>query len=215
MGQDYAVVKVNENGHTLWIFSAGENVIGVETFQPSGRCADRRVSPDTDGFAWAAGHPLPREGKSAWSVRIEHCVDENKNMGCVQIGVCDAGNSVAWSIMPYNGRLLRSYIGTCGRQGEARQRLWRRTSASSNEALPPGLPDGHDRQALVDTNGRPTNLQRRASGAVIQVVVDADAGGEGRGDLVEIVGAQHVRLSAVAALVEVDCTATTKFGSEH
>ena len=40
MGQDYAVVKVNENGHTLWIFSARENVIGVETFQPSGRCAD-------------------------------------------------------------------------------------------------------------------------------------------------------------------------------
>ena len=40
MGQDYAVVKVNENGLTLWIFSAGENVIGVETFQPSGRCAD-------------------------------------------------------------------------------------------------------------------------------------------------------------------------------
>ena len=163
------------------LLSADLTVEGEPAGESVGSMRRLEVAPDTDGFAWAAGHPLPREGKSAWSVRIEHCVDENKNMGCVQIGVCDAGNSVAWSIMPYNGRLLRSYIGTCGRQGEARQRLWRRTSASSNEALPPGLPDGHDRQALVDTNGRPTNLQRRASGAVIQVVVDADAGTLGFG----------------------------------
>ena len=38
------------------------------------------------------------------------------------------------------------------------------------------MPDGHDRQALVDELGRPTNLHRRAAGAVITVAFDADRG---------------------------------------
>jgi hypothetical protein len=34
-GKDYAVVKA-KNGVILWLFSAGKNVVAVETFNPSG-----------------------------------------------------------------------------------------------------------------------------------------------------------------------------------
>ena len=130
------------------------------------RCLPTRwleVQPDTDGFAWACGsRPLPTSGVSVWDVRIV------ADFGCVHIGVCDVANSVAWSMMPYNGRLLRSEIGV-GRVSSA-------TGALSLHTLPASLPDGHDTQALVDPMGRPTNLTRCANGAVVRVVFDADEG---------------------------------------
>ena len=71
---------------------------------------------------------------------------------------------------------MRSLIGQHGRKGEALQSLWVRTTETHNEALPPGLPDGHDTQAFVDANGRPTNLHRCAAGSTITVSVDHDSG---------------------------------------
>ena len=121
------------------------------------------VAPETDCFAEAVGSlPLPASGQSSWTVCIEGCDGGTSSLGCVQIGVCDLEHRVAWSLLPYNGRLMRSRCQQAATLGD--------------RDVPPELPDGHDTQALVDTRGRPTNLHRCAAGARITVVVDADAG---------------------------------------
>lgn len=136
------------------------------------RCLE--VEPDTDGDAMAVCSVLPITGKSTWWVRIEEQVGEN--LGCVQIGVCDAGCRYSWSLMPYNGRLMRSVISSDDRQ-QPDSWVWPvRTVQVGRAAMPPELPDGHDTQALVDGNGRPRNLHRCAAGSVVTIVVDHDAG---------------------------------------
>jgi hypothetical protein len=47
--KDYAIVRTN-TGHVWWLFSAGENVIAVETFEPNG------------GFSLGAGRVYYRDG---------------------------------------------------------------------------------------------------------------------------------------------------------
>ena len=104
---------------------------------------------------------LPASGTSTWTVKIESCGDD---MGCVQIGVCtgdDSGHRIAWTLMPYNGRLVRSTYAQRRLPGnEAAQQgaLARASAALLGEPPLCNLPDGHDTQALVDRQGRPTNL---------------------------------------------------------
>ena len=37
LGKDYVIVNVDKTGNRLWIFSAGKDVVAVETFMPDGR----------------------------------------------------------------------------------------------------------------------------------------------------------------------------------
>lgn len=135
---------------------------GGDAGSDSSTCRSRvlEVAPDSgDGFHVAVSGVLPDVGVSFWTVIIE----SDENMGCMQIGVCDPEAGIAWSLMPYNGRLMRSRC----QPGEALTSLPRGSGA---------MPDGHDTQALVDAKGRPTNLHRCAAGARVTVLVDRDAG---------------------------------------
>jgi len=49
-------------------------------------------------------------------------------------------------------------------------------SSTLNYHTPPGFPDGQLTQVMKDEAGQPTDLRDRATGAVIEVLVDHDAG---------------------------------------
>ena len=109
---------------------------------------------------WAVGNMLPTKGKSSWKLRIDLSY---KNEGSFSIGICLAGAwedqekspPQLWALQLGTGRL------TC-RLDEAR---------TMQE-----YPNGDGTQVLIDAAGQPANLQGRASGAVIVVIVDHDAG---------------------------------------
>ena len=68
-----------------------------------------------------------------------------------------------WSVSPFYGRVIR--------------RNW---DADGNLLVgappPPGYPDGHLRPILVEASGEQAQLEGRAIGSVIEVIVDHDAG---------------------------------------
>ena len=95
-------------------------------------------------------------GTTAFSVRV----DESKNNdGEVVIGVARADGSLGWGL----------YLGV----GD----LCRRIGPDyAPVPLPDGWPDGYGTQVMKTKAGRPTNLNGEASGAVITVCIDHDAG---------------------------------------
>jgi hypothetical protein len=52
-GKDYAIVTT-QNGHVWWLFSAGENVVAIETFDPNGG-----VTSDTGRVYYRNGTRTP------------------------------------------------------------------------------------------------------------------------------------------------------------
>ena len=110
---------------------------------------------------WAACRALPTAGgTSAWTVRLDV---QKENLGHMAIGVCDLAGLCAWGLSPSNGR------------------LWRRSRDADGKYLnnvppPAGWPCGQRLQVMVDEAGKPANLEGRADGATIEVIVDHDEG---------------------------------------
>ena len=112
--------------------------------------------------SWAAGGMLPDHGTFSWLVSIDRAVD---NAGRLLIGVCDEPSTCAWGLCPFDGRLYRR----SREEHEPRRVL--------NHAPPPdGFPDGGNTHVLYHADGARFNLDGRAQGTLVEVLVDADAG---------------------------------------
>lgn len=133
--------------------------VGHEIVDRECRTLQRNVL--SDGDPWAVGPVLPTTGCSSWALRI---LQSAGNRGSMFIGVCDARCQCYWGLYPHTGELLR---GT---------RSIHTGEAIPNAPPPPGFPDGHRRRVLVDSSGLPDSLHGHASGSVIEVTVDHDAG---------------------------------------
>ena len=77
--------------------------------------------------------------------------------------MCNEANTCGWGLCPYNGRLARLSRDANGQIdfGGLPQEGW---------------PYGDQAQVMVDEAGQPVNLKGRATGAVIEVVVDHSDG---------------------------------------
>ena len=110
-------------------------------------------------LSWAAGPLLPTAGRVSFSVRIE---ESNENRGGLVIGVCNEAGTCAWGLRPYDGKLFRHS---------------RTADGQLIDAPPPeGWSCGGVTQVMVDEAGQPANLNGRATGAVIEVIVDHSEG---------------------------------------
>ena len=107
---------------------------------------------------WAHGPLLPVTGKSSWAIKVEQ--------GHAFIGVCDAAGLNAWGLIYHVcGHLYR-----CQRDANGRPVL------PYFPSPPDGWPDGDRTQVMKDEAGNPTSLAGRATGAVIEVLIDHDNG---------------------------------------
>ena len=106
---------------------------------------------------WAHGPLLPVTGKSSWAIKLEQ--------GHALIGVCDAAGLNTWSLKLDHGCLYR-----CQRDANGRPVL------PYFPSPPDGWPDGDRTQVMKDEAGNPTSLAGRATGAVIEVLIDHDNG---------------------------------------
>ena len=114
-----------------------------------------------DKLPWAAAGLLPTVGTSRWTVRVVRSLANDGN-GC-WIGVCDAAARCAWGLFLYSGRLRR-----ISRDGHGKVDF----DASPIE----GFPNGNYKQVIKDMDGRPASLRGKATGALVEVLVDHDAG---------------------------------------
>ena len=119
------------------------------------RLGDSRRSVDSDPYSLRA-YWMGDVVHGSWAVRIERC---RLNTGFMFIGVSDFHGSCAWGLHPFSGLLYR----LC-RQSDGRY--------SFNSPPPEGYPDGN----LVRVMHNPTNLQGRVRGAIIETIVNEDAG---------------------------------------
>ena len=114
------------------------------------------------GKQWkhALGSALPMAGRSTWGVRISH-----SKGGYLQVGVATEDGSVAWSLALYRGHAW------CA--------SWDAASGTMVEAPAPP-PEGYPRlqptPVLLDDGSTTARLQSDASGALIMVTMDHDAG---------------------------------------
>ena len=122
---------------------------------------------------WTTGPLLPTSGCSKWCVRVDQSW---RNLGLLNIGVCDAATLNAWSLNLSDGRLIRS------RRDETGAAL---TVTIAEDVLefprqpaPPthGFPDGSLKQVLFDAEGKPGHLRGKANGAIIETCLDHDKG---------------------------------------
>lgn len=113
------------------------------------------------GKQWklALGRTLPTTGCSTWSVRISR-----SKGGYIQVGVATEDGSVAWSLALYLGHAwCASWDAASGTMVEA-------------PAPPPeGFPALNATPILLD-DGRIARLQSDASGALVVMIMDHDAG---------------------------------------
>lgn len=124
------------------------------------RTATRELEPMV--LPWAAGRLCPStEGPSttSWLVRIDNS-DGNRGFCCV--GVCEPTACCAWGLSLCTGMLERNARDLSGRY--------------SGTPPPPFWPDGDGTQVLHDAYGRPANLRGRATGSVIKIILDREAG---------------------------------------
>ena len=115
-----------------------------------------------EGDAWAAGSLLPTVGRVSFSVRIER---SRSHRGVMHIGVCTAANTDGWGLHPFYGKLWRYHRDADGSVRFADER-----------APPANYPNGDNTQVMFNAAGRPANLQGRANGTVIEVIVDHNEG---------------------------------------
>ena len=78
------------------------------------------------------------------------------------IGVCNAASNCGWGLFLSDGALYRFSRNAAGEL--------------VNAPPPEGWPDGDRTQLMRNAAGQPADLQGRAEGAVIEVIVDADEG---------------------------------------
>ena len=116
---------------------------------------------DVLALQWATGGLLPSQGMSIWTVRV---VSSMKNDGNgMWIGVCDAAARWSWGLFLYSGRLRRICRDDHGKV--------------DFESSPiEGFPNGNYMQVIQDAEGRPGNLRGKATGALIEVLVDHEIG---------------------------------------
>ena len=114
-----------------------------------------------DIHPWVAGRLLPTLGTSMWTIRVVRSKMNDGNG--MWIGVCDAAARWAWGLFLYSGRLRR-----ISRDAHGRMDL----EAVGHE----GFPNGNYKQVIKDSAGRPASLRGQATGALIKVTVDHDAG---------------------------------------
>lgn len=121
----------------------------------------RSVATD-DSWRRAYGLPLRAHGRSTWEVRIDNT---RGNQGLMQLGVSLTTQQgvTEWSVSPFYGRLIR--------------RSWDRDGNLRVRAPPPDEhPDGHLKQMLVEPNGEAAQLEGRAIGSIISIILDLDQG---------------------------------------
>jgi len=115
----------------------------------------------TDDVPWVSGRLLPTVGRTAWKVRVDNsqCNDGNG----MWIGVCDAEARCSWGLELYSGRLR------C---------ICRNPDGKLDYGPPPeGYPNGNYTTIVMRNNaGRHTDMKGRATGAVVEVVLDHDTG---------------------------------------
>ena len=110
---------------------------------------------------WAVGSLLPTTGKFSWRIRIDRNL-ANEGVMCIGIAT-QCGH--AFGLSPYSGRLSSLYRPSPGCKIEA------------NSDPPEELQHcSFTAQLHVDSCGSPTNLKGRANGAIVEIIVDADAG---------------------------------------
>jgi len=123
-------------------------------------CSYERGAKHDFRIPWALGSELPTVGKSSWLVRVEK---SGGNNGAVVIGVSDWTGCHGWGLHLYTGLLVRRGRSTCGKY-------------IPGLPPPPDWPDGDHTQILTGDDGKPTNLDGRADGALIEVTINHDAG---------------------------------------
>ena len=110
---------------------------------------------------WVSGKLLPLVGKSAWKVRVDRSKKNDGNGMC--IGVCDAEAYCSWGLFLYSGRLR-----CVTRDAEGKL---------DYEPPPAGYPNGNYTTIVMkDDAGQRMGLGGKANGAVIEVLLDHDAG---------------------------------------
>ena len=112
------------------------------------------------GHAWACASILPADGQCMWRVRID---ESDLNLGVLMAGVCNCEGTHGWGLFPFDGKLLRRSRHTNG-------------VVDFNSPPPEGFPDGYGTQLMFDACGKPTNLQGRAVGALVEFYYNADCG---------------------------------------
>ena len=120
-----------------------------------------RSAGSDDLLPWVSGGLLPNQGKSAWKVRVLRSLRNDGNG--MFVGVCDATSCWAWGLFLFSGRLRRVTRDANGKIDLGAQ-------------PPDGLPNGNYQQIIKNPDGRPGHLKGRATGALIEVSVDHDAG---------------------------------------
>ena len=109
--------------------------------------------------AWAYADPLPTTGRFSWRFRIDRCA---LNEGVMCVGLCDEEGRHAYGLSPYSGRLSSLCREKPG------------TIVVANSCPPPVHAQCSFTLHLMP--GSPSNLKGHAVGALIEVIVDADAG---------------------------------------
>ena len=115
-----------------------------------------------DAELWIVGGPLPTVGVSAWKVRVNQSRSDDGNG--LWIGVCDAAARCSWGLFLFSGRLRRISRDAHGKLD------------FTGRSLLPGYPNGNYKQVMKDEAGRRASLRGGANGAVVEVLVDHDAG---------------------------------------
>ena len=118
------------------------------------------TSVSTGEYPWAAATLLPTVGQSFWRVRVD--VRANEEDGGMLLGVCDQAGNHAWGLDLAEGKLFRASRGGDG--------------VPIRSVTPAGWPNGHGVQVMRNERGRAASLRGKASGAVVEVRVDHDAG---------------------------------------
>ena len=169
-----------------------------------GRRLTRELGNPID-LPWAAGEILPKEGRSAWTIRVERTEDE---MGDQVIGVCDASTDNAWGLLLSSGELrrfqrstvrkpivdLREYYpwspirllfclmerghslpAACLPEIRAYATTHKIVGKPTNGEPPSGWPDGMGHRVLANEDGAKTT-DGKVTGSLVEVVVDHELG---------------------------------------
>ena len=108
---------------------------------------------------WAAANLLPTVGGSCWRIHVDQANGED---GGIFVGVCDAQGLNAWGMELTEGTLFRMARNESGRPVV--------------RVNPSGWPNGHGKQVMIGERGRRPGLQRKATGAVVEVQLDHEEG---------------------------------------
>ena len=124
-----------------------------------------RVADADDSTIKAVGTLLPRNGRSAFSVRV---ATSFRRLGLIEIGVCDRPMTYSWILDLHNGMLFCWSRGGDGALDTYCGRPRRRA--------PDRYPCAHLKWVMKDASGTLCSLWEKAEGAVVEVILDHDVG---------------------------------------